>query len=129
MDKLLGIICSQQGSTDEMKKSNEETKPSFMIFVPKKEFHEQMIRWQGVILYIQPNESTKLAVNSTELASLHLVVNRFDHWSAAVHQFQFHVGSECIQFSKRLARYQAIRSTFDQLPVSHFSSMINLFEN
>lgn len=68
-------------------------------------------------MFIQPNESTKLALNSTELSSLHLVVNRFDHWFEAVKLFHSHAGLNNIALRKKLARFEAIRLTFDQLPV------------
>ncbi|CAF4980257.1 unnamed protein product, partial [Rotaria magnacalcarata] len=59
-----------------------------------------------------------LALNSTELPCLHLVVTRSDHLQQAVDLFQFHTGANNnIQLLKKLARDEDIRITFDQLPV------------
>lgn len=91
-----------------------------MIFIPKKSSHLQQTRWNGEIVLIRASESTQLALNSTELTCLHLVVTHSDHWQAAVDLFQYHIGSSNIQLIKRLARDEDIRSTFDQLPVGMF---------
>ena len=87
-----------------------------MIFLPKKHYHRQKNHPQDKILLIQPSESTKLALNSTEINSLHLVVNRYDHWQIAVDTFQSDVGSTNIQLIRKLPRDEDIRLTFDQLP-------------
>jgi len=111
----LNIICSQQLTTDEIKKS---LKPLYMIFIPKKTSHLQNSHWSGDIVLIRASESTQLALNSTELTCLHLVVTRSDHWQSAVDSFLCHVGlNNNIQLIKRLARDEDIRLTFDQLPV------------
>ncbi|CAF1526643.1 unnamed protein product, partial [Rotaria sordida] len=68
------------------------------------------------ILLIQPSESTKLALNSIEICSLHLVVNCSDHWQNAVNLFRSHVGLTNIQLIRKLPRDEDIRLTFDQLP-------------
>ncbi|CAF1182929.1 unnamed protein product [Adineta ricciae] len=118
VEKLLNIICSQQFSTDEMKASNSNPNPAFMIFVPKRNQHLQNISWTGNVIFIRASESTQLALNSTELPCLHLVVTRSDHWKQATDLFQYHTGStnNNIQLVKKLARDEDIRLTFDQLP-------------
>jgi hypothetical protein len=90
-----------------------------MIFLPKKTFR-QKLQWTGEVLLIQPSESTKLALNSTEISSLHLVVDRFDHWQNAVNLFHSHVGLTNIPLIRKLPRDEDIRLTFDQLPVCNF---------
>jgi len=110
-----------------MKKSTNDIKPSFMIFIPKKTSHLQHAPWTGDIVLIRASESTQLALNSTELTCLHLVVTRSDHWQQAVDLFQHHTGSNNnIQFIKKLARDEDIRLTFDQLPVCILLFEINL---
>ncbi|CAF3368040.1 unnamed protein product [Rotaria sp. Silwood1] len=117
VEKLLNLICSQQLPSDELTKSNKDIKPSYMIYIPKKTSHLYNTHWTGDIVLIRASESTQLALNSTELACLHLVVTRSDHWQQAVDLFQFHAGSNNnIQFVKKLARDEDIRLTFDQLP-------------
>ncbi|CAF3751451.1 unnamed protein product [Adineta steineri] len=117
VEQLLSIICSQQLSTDEIKKSNSDVKPSFMIFIPKRNSHLQNNSWTGDIVLIRASESTQLALNSTELTCLHLVVTRSDHWQNAIDLFQYHMGlNNNIQLIKKLARDEDIRLTFDQLP-------------
>ncbi|UJR28200.1 hypothetical protein I4U23_009451 [Adineta vaga] len=117
VEKLLNIICSHQLSIDEMKASNSNSNPSFMIFVPKKNFHSQNLSWTGDIVLIRASESTQLALNSTELTCLHLVVIRADHWKQSIDLFLQHTGSNNnIQLVKKLARDEDIRLTFDQLP-------------
>jgi hypothetical protein len=93
-----------------------------MIFIPKKTSHLQNIHWSGDIVLIRASESIQLALNSTELTCLHLVVTRSDHWQSAVDLFLCHMGSNNnnIQLIKRLARDEDIRLTFDQLPVCIF---------
>jgi hypothetical protein len=117
VENLLSIICSQQISSDEINKTTKENPPSYMVFLPKKNFHRQKLQWTGEVLFIQPSESTKLALNSTEICSLHLVVDRFDHWQNAVNLFHSHVGLMNIQLIRKLPRDEDIRLTFDQLPV------------
>lgn len=81
----------------------------------------QNLAWSGEHILIRISDSTQLALNSTELNSLHLVVTRSDHWQAAVDLFQCHMStSGNIQLVKKLARDEDIRSTFDQLPVRVF---------
>ncbi|CAF2411458.1 unnamed protein product [Rotaria sp. Silwood2] len=116
VEKLLSIICSQQISSDDTCKPTKDMSPSYMIFLPKKNFSRQNLRWTGDILFIQPSESTQLALNSIELCSLHLVVNRFDHWQNAVDLFHSHVGLTNIQLIRKLPRDEDVRLTFDQLP-------------
>ncbi|CAF0991173.1 unnamed protein product [Rotaria sordida] len=113
---LLSIICSQKILSDEINKTTKETFPSYMIFLPKKNFCRQNFQWTKDILLIQPSESTKLALNSIEICSLHLVVNRSDHWQNAVNLFRSHVGLTNIQLIRKLPRDEDIRLTFDQLP-------------
>ena len=113
----MSIICNQQISSDEINKTNKDTPPFYMVFLPKKNFHRQNIQWTGEILVITPSESTKLALNSTELPAFHLVVNRSDQWQKAVDLFQSHVGLTNIQLIRRVPRDEDIRLTFDQLPV------------
>jgi hypothetical protein len=91
-----------------------------MVFLPKKNFHRQKLLWTGEVLLIQPSESTKLALHSTEISSLHLVVKRFDQWQQAVDLFHSHVGLTNIQLIRKLPRDEDIRLTFDQLPVRIF---------
>ncbi len=117
MEKILSIICSQQIPPDEMNKTTKEIFPSYMLFLPKKNYHRQKHQWTGEVLLTQPSESTKLALNSTEINSLHLVVNRYDQWQNAVDTFQSHVGLTNIQLIRKLPRDEDIRLTFDQLPV------------
>ena len=100
-----------------MKKSDKNIKPSYMIFIPKKISHLQNNPWIGDTVLIRASESTQLALNSTELTCLHLVVTRSDHWHSAVELFQYHIQSNTIQLIRKLARDEDIRSTFDQLPV------------
>lgn len=88
-----------------------------MIFIPKKISHLQHMQWNGDVVLIRASESTQLALNSTELTCLHLVVTHSDHWQAAVDLFQYHTGPNNIQLIRRLARDEDIRLTFDQLPV------------
>lgn len=90
-----------------------------MIFIPKKTSHlHSSARWNGEVVLIRASDSTQLALNSTELTCLHLVVSRSDHWQQAVDLFQYHTGSNSnIQLIKKLARDEDIRVTFDQLPV------------
>ncbi len=89
-----------------------------MIFIPKKTSHLQNLQWTGDIVLIRASESIQLALNSTELACLHLVVTRSDHWQSAVDLFQYHTGlNNNIQLIQKLARDEDIRLTFDQLPV------------
>ncbi|CAF0813449.1 unnamed protein product, partial [Rotaria sordida] len=117
VEKLLNLICSQQLPADELIKSDKDIKPSYMIYIPKKTSHLHNTRWTGDIILIRASESTQLALNSTELPCLHLVVTRSDHWQHAVELFQFHIGSNNnIQFIKKLPRDEDIRFTFDQLP-------------
>ncbi|CAF2570012.1 unnamed protein product [Rotaria sp. Silwood2] len=117
VEKLLYLICSQQLPADELIKPNKDIKPSYMIYIPKKTSHLHNTRWTGDIVLIRASESTQLALNSTELTCLHLVVTRSDHWQQAVDLFQFHTGSSNnIQFVRKLARDEDIRLTFDQLP-------------
>ncbi|CAF0976170.1 unnamed protein product [Rotaria sp. Silwood1] len=129
VEKLLSIICSQQISPDESCKAPKETPPPFyMIFLPKKSFSRQSSPWTGDILPIQPSESTKLALNSIELCSLHLVVNRFDHWQKAVDLFHIHAGLTNIQLIRKLPRDEDIRLTFDQLP-EHIEKLCTTLTN
>jgi hypothetical protein len=120
VETLLSIVCTQQISSDEINKINKEMCPSYMIFVPKKNYQRQNVQWSGEILLIQPSESTKLALNSTEISSLHLVVNRYDHWQNAVNLFHSHIGLTNAQLIRKLPRDEDIRLTFDQLPVCIF---------
>ena len=94
-----------------------------MVFVPKKYYQRQNMHWTGDVLFIQPSEVTKLALNLSELKSLHLVVNRSDQWAKAAHLFHSHIGLTSIQLIRRLPRDEGIRSTFDQLPVN-FANLI-----
>jgi hypothetical protein len=91
-----------------------------MIFLPKKNIYRQKLQWTGEVLSIQPSESTKLALNSTEISSLHLIVDRSDQWQNAVNLFHSHVGLTNIQLIRKLPRDEDIRLTFDQLPVRTF---------
>lgn len=100
-----------------MKKSS---KPSYIIFLPKKISHLQNIQWTGDTILIRVSESTQLALNSTELPCLHLVVTRSDQWQTAVELFKHHAGRNNIQLIRKLARVEDIRSTFDQFPVRNF---------
>ena len=118
MEKLLSIVCSEPILSDETNKTNKTIAPSFMIFLPKKSFHRQKLQWTGEILYIQPSETTKFALNSTEISPLHLVVMRHDQWQTSVDLFLSHMGFTRIQLMKKLPRDEGIRLTFDQLPVS-----------
>lgn len=68
-------------------------------------------------MLIQLSEQTKLALNLTELNTLHLVVNRSDQWVKAVSLFHSHTGLANLQVTRRLPREGEICSTFDQLPV------------
>lgn len=78
----------------------------------------QNIQWTGDTILIRASESTQLALNSTELPCLHMVVTRSDHWQSAVDLFKQHAGSNNnLQLVKKLARVEDIRSTFDQFPV------------
>jgi hypothetical protein len=97
-----------------------------MIFIPKKTSHLQNMYWSGDIVLIRASESTQLALNSTELTCLHLVVTRSDQWQTAVDLFLHHMAlnNNNIQLIKRLARDEDIRSTFDQLPVCIFEYLI-----
>ncbi|CAF1309834.1 unnamed protein product [Rotaria magnacalcarata] len=118
VEKLLSLICSQQSPADELTKANTDSKPSYMIFIPKKTSHSHNTHWIGDIVLIRASDSTQLALNSTELPCLHLVVTRSDHLQQAVDLFQFHTGANNnIQLIKKLARDEDIRITFDQLPV------------
>ncbi len=117
VEKLLNIICSQQIQSDEINKTLKDQSPSYMIFLPKKNFNRQKLQWTGEVLHIQPSESTKLALNSTEISSLHLVVNRYDQWQNAVNLFRSHAGLTNIQLIRKLPRDEDIRVTFDQIPV------------
>ena len=115
----MGIICSQPTTIDELRKtSDDETHPSFMIFVPSKKFQQKMKNWSPDVLYIPANAMTQLSLNLTASESLHLVVNRDEVFDSAVNLFLHHVGSESIRFVRRSARYEATRSAFEQLPVS-----------
>lgn len=118
MEKLLSIVCSEPILSDETNKTNKAMGPSFMIFLPKKSFHRQKLQWTGEILYVQPSETTKFALNSTEISPLHLVVMRHDQWQPSVDLFLSHMGFTRIQLMKKLPRDEGIRLTFDQLPVS-----------
>lgn len=90
-----------------------------MVFIPRKASHLQNTAWNGDIIRIRASESIQLALNSTELTSLHLVVARSDQWQKAVDIFQNDAGpSSNIQLITRLARDEDLRLTFDQLPVS-----------
>lgn len=89
-----------------------------MVFLPKKNVHRQKLQWTGEVLFIQPSESTKFALNSTEISPLHLIVTRYDHWQIAVDLFLSHMGFTQIQLMRKLPRDESIRLTFDQLPVS-----------
>jgi hypothetical protein len=115
----MNIICSQQLSKDEMKRSSNDTQqPSYMILVPKKTSYLQNRIWKRGIIRIRASESIQLALNSTELPELHLVVARSDHWQTAVDQFKAHVGStENVLLISKIARDDDIRCTFAQLPV------------
>ncbi|CAF4060476.1 unnamed protein product, partial [Rotaria magnacalcarata] len=115
VERLLSIVCSQQIVVDEPCKPKTETPLCYMIFVPKKNFNRHNYEWTGKILYIQPSESTKLALNSIELSSLHLVVNRFDHWNNAVSLFNSHAGLMNVELIRKLPRDEDIRVTFNQL--------------
>ena len=119
MEKLLNTICSQQFSRDELKKSAKEiSEPSFMIFLPRKAFIHQNFLWNGDVIRIRASEIVQLALNSTELTSLHLVVARSDHWTKAVNIFQEDVGSTINYLSiTRSARDDDLRLTFEQLSV------------
>jgi hypothetical protein len=123
----LNIICGQQLSNDELKKASKEAqKPSFMIFIPRKVTHLQHITWSGDIVRIRASESIQLALNSTELASLHLVVARSNHWQDAVDLFRSHAGTtNNVQLVTKLARDEDIRWAFDQLPVCIFHRSSN----
>jgi hypothetical protein len=97
-----------------------------MIFIPKKTSHLQNVRWNGDIVLIRASESTQLALNSTELTCLHLVVTQSDHWQSAVDLFQHHTGlNNNIQLIRKLARDEDIRLAFDQLPVRIFEFLNN----
>ncbi|CAM4798235.1 unnamed protein product [Rotaria magnacalcarata] len=127
VEKLLSLICSQQSPVDELTKANTDSKPSYMIFIPKKTSHSHNTHWIGDIVLIRASDSTQLALNSTELPCLHLVVTRSDHLQQAVDLFQFHTGANNnIQLLKKLARDEDIRITFDQLPeyIDKFSNQL-----
>lgn len=92
-----------------------------MIFIPKKTSHLQHTTWSGDVVRIRASESIQLSLNSTELATLHLVVARSNHWQDAVDLFCSHAGTtNNIQLITKLARDEDIRWTFDQLPVRIF---------
>jgi len=91
-----------------------------MVFLPRISYDRQNTQWTGEILFIQLSESTKLALNSNEINSLHLVVNRSDYWQNAVKLFHSHAGLSNIQLIRKLPRDEGIRLTFGQLPVSIF---------
>ncbi|CAF3618054.1 unnamed protein product, partial [Adineta steineri] len=116
VEKILSIICTQQLPIDDINRTNKDDHPCYIVFLPKKSFQRQKIQWSGEILFIQPSESTKLALNSTELDSLHLVINRSDHWEHIAKLFQSHVGLSTVELIRKLPRDEDIRSTFDQLP-------------
>ena len=115
MEKLLSIVCSEPIQSDE---TNKVTAPAFMVFLPKKNYHRQKLQWTGEVLFVQPSESTKFALNSTEISPLHVVVTRYDQWQTAVDLFLSHMGFTQIQLLRKLPRDEGIRLTFDQLPVS-----------
>lgn len=119
MEKLLNTICSQQFSRDELKRSSKESsQPPFIVFLPRKAFGSQNLSWNGDVIRIRASEIVQLALNSTELTSLHLVVARSDQWKKAVEIFQEDVGSTINnQLITRLARDEDLRLTFDQLSV------------
>jgi hypothetical protein len=119
VEKLLGVSCSQPRSKEDSKKTSKDLKqPPFMILLPKRNSSSQHLVWTGDTVLIRANESIQLALNSTELSSLHLVVNSADHWRTAVDLFLEHVASNNnVQLSTKLARDEDIRQTFDQLPV------------
>lgn len=122
MEKLLSIVCSEPTPLDETNKTSKMAPPAFMIFLPKKSFHRQKLQWTGEVLYVQPSETTKFALNSTEISPLHLVVLRHDQWQTAVDLFLSHMGFTRIQLMKKLPRDEGIRLTFDQVPVSFHPS-------
>ena len=115
VEKLLSIVCSEPIQSDE---TNKVTAPAFMVFLPKKNYHRQKLQWTGEVLFVQPTESTKFALNSTEISPLHVVVTRYDQWQTAVDLFLSHMGFTQIQLLRKLPRDEGIRLTFDQLPVS-----------
>ncbi|CAM4894465.1 unnamed protein product [Rotaria socialis] len=115
VERLLSIVCSQQIVVDEPCKPKKEAPLCYMIFVPKKNLNRHNYAWTGKVLYIQPSESTKLALNSIELSSLHLVVNRFDHWNSAVSLFNSHAGLMNVELIRKVPRDEDIRVTFYQL--------------
>ena len=117
IEKLLSGVCSQPILAADAKKLSKSNPPAFMIFVPRVFFARAMNQWTGDILFPQPSESTKLSLNSTELPSLHLVVNRHDHWSDAVDLFLHHMGPGNIRLVTKLARNVDIRSAFEHLLV------------
>ena len=122
VDSLLGLICSQSNSREEIKNS---TQPPFIIFIPKTDLHRRMSDWNGAVLYIEMTDMRKLALNSTEFPSSHLVVNRYDHCFTVEKIFLDHLGSKIVQLERRLPRHQNISSTFNDLKVnSIFSSTL-----
>ena len=88
-----------------------------MIFLPKQYIPRKNLQWTGKILFVQASVDTKLALNSKEISSLHLVVNRYDHWQNAVNLFHSHVGLSHVQLIRKLSRNEDICSSIDELPV------------
>ena len=88
-----------------------------MIFIPKQSWPRKNFQWTGNILFVQPSVDTKLALNSKEISSLHLVVNRYDHWQKAVNLFHSHAGLSNVQLIRKLSRNEDICSSIDELPV------------
>lgn len=116
VEKLLNNICSQVIPSDESAKSTKDNRPSYMIFIPKKSSSRHRNQWTGETLLIEVSESTKLAVNSTEISCFHLIVNRSDHWVTAVNLFRAHMSTNNIQLIRKLPRDEDIRQTFEQIP-------------
>jgi hypothetical protein len=113
------MACSQPVSFfDDTTNMSNTVQPLFMIFIPKKLFYSYTTDWSGDSLDIETSACTILALNSSEVSVPHLIVNRFDHRSFAQQRFQSDVGAEHIQWKNESARYEDIRSTFNQLPVS-----------
>lgn len=112
----MNAICSEQS----IKQENDSVLPSFLVFIPKPHSYSSDFQWQGDIIRIRACDSLQLALNSTESRCLHLAVGRSDQLQKSIELFLKDVStaSNSVKYTRKIARDEEMKWTFDQLPVS-----------
>lgn len=110
--KLLVILYGRAEISDSEKKN-----PAFVVFLLEKEFRKIVENRSMKKVPVEIDEKLVFSLNSTELMSSHLVIQRHDQSDAVKKIFEKLSDKSNVEFLQRVSRLASINDSFHKLTV------------